>query len=1254
MLWEGETCEGEIRLYREWDNRSVRGSRSEGWFGVGVKKLLPLVAILILFCSIAGVVCAQAPQEAVPRVRTIGVVRTAGKIPVPSATVKLTHAESGQGWLTWTDENGKFDLPGMPAGRYRIEVQQLGFEPAAMEAEFKPEGGQPFELTLRIAAFAAPAAEKPVEKKEEAAEPATEAKAAPEKAPVPGEQKPVPRAGQAAQTQPGQRPGPPAPGQRPLQGAQQVTEAIRQQMGAGGFQQVDPTGQANNVTPEAAPPVDMGPLGEASSSDAFLISGTVGRGLGTSPGMGFGMLDPFMMGMMGGMPGGFPGGASGGFPGGAPGQMGPEGAGVMIFMAGGMGPGGPPSQGRGPAGQPGQQGRGGQAQGQRPGQGQAGRGAQGQRAGAQGPAGQPQQMIISSGMENLWGMQRLLRMAANRFRFSLFNRYSNSVWNARPYSLTATDPPKIASYQEMLGINGGGPLRIPKIYDGREKTFFFFNYQLGRNRNPVDTFATVPTLAERGGDFSARGLQLYDPASNLSGPRTAFGSVIPTARLDSAAVGLLQFIPLPNLPGTAQNFHLQGRVPRSSDNFNIRIMHTISPKLNFLGSYGLNASRSESIQSLPTLRGKQASLGQNVSLGLTQQYSQRVTHDTRINWSRNGVNSLNRFAFVNNIASALGITGVSTAPINYGVPQINYTNFTDLNDPVPALRRNQTFRFLDNLTYVRNRHTYRLGGEYRRFQNNSQNDPIARGSFTFTGLMTSQLDAQGRPIAGTGYDFADFLLGLPQSTTVRFGSSRTYFRSWGLNLYAQDDWRVHPRFTLTYGLRYDFQTPPIELFDKIANLDMNAQITAVATVLPNQVSPLSGKFPRALVHGDYNNLAPRLGFAWRPKLNLGRGRNMVVRGGYGMFFNNSIYNQLAGAMANQPPHAQAQTLLTSTATVLTLQNGFPPVAPGQVPNTIGVDPNYKVGYAQIWNTSLETQFTQVWTLELTYTGTKGTHLDLLRSPNRAVPTGPLSTELTRRIPNAPGFTYDTFGASSIYHALQVRLQRRMSRGVMVMGSYTFGKSIDNASSIGGGAQVVVQDDTNFDAERGLSSFDVRHQLRAFYVWEMPFGERKRWAKKGWQASAFGNFTLNGNVTLTTGTPFTARLLGAASNNSGTGNNFSERPDAVADPDLPRSQRTPLHYFNTDAFVQPPAGRFGNAARNTITGPGTVQFNMALAKFVRFGRDGLRRIEFRWEAQNIFNTPNFTGLGTALGSSNYGRVLGARQMRTMDLQIRVNF
>jgi hypothetical protein len=1175
---------------------------------------------------------------------------------VPGATVRLTHLETGQAWVSWTDDEGKFAFAGLPAGKYRIEAQQLGFEPSQVEQEFAAATSDApeklVELRVRPLRSAPPVVEKSAESKpaENPAAPPTEDKsenttAAPkDSAPQPGAGAP---AGRGAANRPA---GSPQQGQGA--GRRQMTPEQMRQM-AGGFLQVDPTGQPGtppDPTGDLGAAPDMGPLGDASSSDAFLIRGSVGRGVtaGNDSGLaglaglagmfGFGGFGQFGPGADGG--GGFPGAGEGGTPGGM---------GGLITMIGG-GPGGRPQPGGQAQGQGrGQQGRNqqGQARGQQGQQNQQGRGGQGQQnpqAGG-GPGGG-----FGQGMEALWGMQRLVQAQANRMRISFFNRYGNSVLDARPYSLTEPDPAKIDSYRETFGVNFGGPLRLGKLYDGREKTFWFLNYQLGRNRNPVDTFATVPLPQERMGDFTARGVQLFDPNSNLTGPRTPLGSVIPAAMLDPAAVGLLEFIPLPNLPGTVQNFHLQTRVPQSTDSFNIRLMHTLTPKLNFQGTYGLSSNRSDNFQSFPELQRRQSTLGQNLMLGLTQNLAQRLLNDTRIFWNRNRVDTLNQFAFGRDIAGALGITGISTDAVNFGVPRVDLTNFTDANDPVPSLRRNQTFRVMDTLTYTRSKHTWRAGIEVRRAQNNTRNDPIARGQFTFTGLMTSQLDAQGRPLPGTGFDFADFLLGLPQSTTVRFGSSNVYFRNWAFIAYMQDDWRIHPRFSVNWGLRYENVTPPVELFDKLANLDVNSDITAVAMVLPGEIAPFSGRLPRALVRGDNNNWSPRFGFAWRPKLK----RNTVVRGGYSVFYNTWIYNQLSASMANQPPHAQAQTRLTSSARVLTLQNGFPAEPPGTVPNTIAVDPNYRVGHAQIWNTSIETQIVRSLTLDVTYTGTKGTHLDLLRSPNRALPVSPLSTELQRRIPNAPGFTYDTSGASSIYHAMQVRLQKRMARGWMLMGVYTFGKSIDNASTIGGGAQLLVQDDNNFDAERGLSSFDIRHQFRGGWAWELPFGERKRWANKGWQAALLSNWTMNGNATINTGTPFTARILGNAANNSGTGNNLSERADQVGDPQLSRDQRTPLHYFNTAAFVLPAPGTFGNAARNTIPGPGTVQFNMSAGRFIRLGKDGQRRLDLRWEAQNIFNTPNFTGLNTVVNSSTFGRVQGARQMRRMDVQIRVNF
>jgi len=1167
---------------------------------------------LLLFPSLPSGAQETLPAQA--SARASGLVRTAQGLTVPGATVRLVELASGRAWVSWTDENGKFEFPGLPAGRYRIEAQQLGFGPTSKEVELTAQTPA-IELNIRVAPLAAPAPEVQAKTPAEAAK-SENAKSSEPGKPGPGQRAPAPGTPGATQPAPGQAASAKKGGQ---QVPANVAEMIRQRMRERGFQQVDPTAQQSGIGQETAPQPDAGPLGEASSSDAFLISGTVGRGATAGNEGGFNVF--------GGL---------------APGSFGQPGEGAFPGQPGAAGPGGGTFQPGGPGRrQGGDQGRGQQVQRQ---QAQGGRGGQG-----------GQQARFGEGAEGLWGLQRILRQQANRIRVSFYDRYGNSALDARPYSLTEPNPAKIPTWRERFGANVGGPFIIPHVYDGREKTFFFVNYNLVRTRDPVDMFATVPLREERMGDFTARGVQLFDPRSNLAGPRTSLGSSIPAAMLDPAAVGLLRFIPLPNLPGLVQNFHLQTRVPTATDALNVRFLHTISPKLNAQATYNFSQTRTHAFQSFPDLESNSNSRRQSLMLGLTQNWTQRLIHDTRVFWSRNRTSALNRFAFTDDIVGDLGIHGVSTDPFNFGVPLVSFTNFTDANDPVPALRRNQTLRFLDNVSYMLPKHTLRAGTEIRRMQVNTRTDPTPRGGFTFSGLMTSQLDSQGRPVPGTGFDFADFLLGLPAATTERFGTSSTYFRSWAFVGYFQDDWHLHPRFTLNWGLRYEAVTPPIELFDHIANLDANPDFTAVATVIPGQMAPFSGLLPRSLVRGDYNNWSPRLGIAWRPALQgLTQKHPMTVRAGYGVFYNSSIYNQLAASIANQPPWAQAQTRLTSVAQVLTLENGFPPAPPTTVKNTVAVDPNYRLGYAQIWNLTIETQLAQSLTTEVTYTGTKGTHLDLLRAPNRAPPGSPLDTDLNRRISNAFGFTYDTFGASSIYHALQARVQRRFARGLMIQGLYTYGKSIDNASSIGGGAPVVVQDDRHPELDRGLSSFDIRHQFRGSYVYELPFGDRKRWAHKGWQAAAFGNWSVSSNITAQTGTPFTARVLGTAADNTGTGANFSERADQVGDPKLSGDQRTPLHFFNTAAFVLPPLGRFGDAGRNTIPGPGNFTFSFALARRIPFGKDQRHRMDLRWEVSNLTNTPDFTGLSTVVNSTTYGRVLGGRAMRAIDFVMRVTF
>jgi hypothetical protein len=351
-------------------------------------------------------------------------------------------------------------------------------------------------------------------------------------------------------------------------------------------------------------------------------------------------------------------------------------------------------------------------------------------------------------------------------------------------------------------------------------------------------------------------------------------------------------------------------------------------------------------------------------------------------------------------------------------------------------------------------------------------------------------------------------------------------------------------------------------------------------------------------------------------------------------------------MANQPPFAVAQTLQTSAATPLTLQNGFPPAPPNVVANTVAVNPHYRVGYAQVWNLSIERPLFSNTTMDVTYTGTKGTHLDRLLGFSRTSVPGQTGT-----VKNALGFTYDTYGADSDYHGLQVHVQRRFTHGMLINGTYTFAKSFDDASSIGGGGQVIVQDNGDLPAERGLSSFDTRHQFRANYLYVLPFGDRRRWATHGWAKSVLGNWRFSGSFTARTGIPFTARVFSGAC--SVLGGTFAERADQVGNPNLPAGERTIARWFNTAAFVVP-AGCAGDAARNSITGPGEFQWNASLVKVIPLGRDGLPRVALRLDTINLSNHVNYTGLSTVVNAATFGSVTSVGAMRSMSFTTRVNF
>jgi uncharacterized membrane protein YgcG len=447
----------------------------------------------------------------------------------------------------------------------------------------------------------------------------------------------------------------------------------------------------------------------------------------------------------------------------------------------------------------------------------------------------------------------------------------------------------------------------------------------------------------------------------------------------------------------------------------------------------------------------------------------------------------------------------------------------------------------------------------------------------------------------------------------------------------------------------------------------------VVPIQPGQPGPYSGPLPASLIRPDRNNFAPRIGFAWKPLPMT------VVRGGYGINYNTGAYQGMAQQLALQPPNATTATNVQTAPGELTLQDGFP--AATGVTNNYSVNPNYRLGYVQIRNLDIQQQIRPTLLLNLDYTGTKGTDLDILEAPNRTA-TG---IRIPPSVQVVDAFNYESSVADSEANAGSVRLRKRLAKGFSIGGIYTYSKSLDDASSIGagatsgantpglgaggtgaggggggssgggssgGGSSNVAQNPFNLSAERGLSSFNQTHKFTGDYLLELPFGHDKRWLteKTPWRA-IFGDWQWSGDWTIASGLPFTPRLLGNIDNvNSGT--NGTLRANLVPGQPVSLPNHSIAEWFNTAAYVAPPSGQYGDARRNSIIGPGSKVFDMAFTKI--FPMQEGRLLEFRAQATNIFNIPNYSSIDTNFYSPTFGRVTAVGAMRQFTITARFRF
>ena len=964
-----------------------------------------------------------------------------------------------------------------------------------------------------------------------------------------------------------------------------------------------------------------------SSNESFLVNGTVSEALRTNQG-DFAGAGPGGL----GFPGGFPG---------APGQFnGPGGP--------GGGPGGPGGGPGGPGGGPGGPGGGGFAAGGRGGGGGGGGGGGrggGGGGGGGGRGGGPNGRGGRGGQQNANFIGNRARRSANQIRAQVFYTVQNSALNAQPFSVNGQEQVKSSYANNRFGLNIGGPLIIPKLFDASKILNFTVTYNGVLSRNPYNAAATLPSQAERDGNFAGLNT-IYDPSTCKPGLgcQPFANNQIPLASINpstySIVQGLFKYIPLPNSSGI-QNYLYSTAVPANSQSINTRVQWTVD-RTNRI-SFTNNTQTRNGQNSTPFgFRDDTGGSGSNTSIIWTKNLNARMFSNFTIGFNRNTNHAVPYFETLGvNAASLLGIAGASPDPRNFGPPSLNFTNYGGLSDGSSTTLAVNTLTLNESMNYRRGKHNWSWGGGWSKSMTNTIADSNGRGTFTFSGLATSNFDANGQPIAGTGWDLADLLLGLPQSSSIRYGASSQYFRSKTVSFFGQDDWRIRNNLSFNLGLRYEYFTPIQEKYGHLANLDIAPGFTAVAPVVAGGVGPYSGQFPAALINPDKNNFSPRLGVAWKPNQKS----KFTFRAGYGWAYNMGVYNQLGNRLAQQPPFSSTNSV-NAVNNDLTLATGLISVPLGQtITNTFAVDRYYRAAYAQSWNAIVQRELPAGLAMEIDYNGQKGTRLDVQTIPNSAPPgSSPLTAEQRRAIGDAQGFIYDSPVGNSIYHGGTLRVTRRFRNSFSWQLNYTYQKLTDNTSTLGG---AVAQNAQNLAAERGIDA-PTGQALNLTYTAQSPVGVRNAmFQKQPWLQKTLKDWQLTGATQVQSGRPLTATVLGNVSNIGGAGAVGTERADATG---LPVSSGS--GYFNPAAFVVPLAGLYGNAGRGTIIGPSSFTMNLQLARTIQLSER--RNVEFNVSANNLLNHVNISAIGTVVNSLNYGLATSAAGMRTISATVRFRF
>lgn len=867
------------------------------------------------------------------------------------------------------------------------------------------------------------------------------------------------------------------------------------------------------------------------------------------------------------------------------------------------------------------------------------------------------------------------KSGTNQLHGALFEFLRNASLDAKNF-FDAANKPIPPFKRNQFGATAGGPVLLPKLFNGKNKLFFFFDYEGLRERKALTSLSTLPSASYRSGDFSGTSTVIYDPLTRTYDSTgrvlTALpfpGNVIPTNRIATVSNKVLaNYMPLPNLsPNVVANNYLntEGRTS-DSDQLSARVDYQMTSSDSFQFRYSHSGELRYNPINVPNQ-------GNNINvqvhqgmLGNTWVIGPNKVNDLKLGISRLESGNVARRAGVDNVVAFLGITGVSRDfPLYWGVPNISFGSYSGIGEAsdTPFINWDTVIQFTDNFAWTKNKHGIKVGADIRRTRFNQLGGVVPRGRFGFDGRFSTNGTGSS---AGTVYGMSDFLLGYMSSSEGQVGAPIANFRSSYLAFYLQDDWKVTSRLTVNMGVRWEDEIPWIDKYDGIVNIDFKWDNSVQPTYVragtgdPFQGNPAfrlpatvpyvrDGRFGRNAYKNDPKNFAPRLGIAYslNPKT--------VIRTGAGIYFVRDIGNATFDVVRNAP-----FTIRRSEPSDL-----YKPNLSWDVPFTQLGAPSFilanqydeKTSYVGQWSFGVQRQLAQHSSLEVTYMGSTGVHLRRLQIYNAAPPGA--GAAITRRAFPSFGGTVQVMNAPShsTYNGLQARFQERFHGGFTLLSSFAYAKSIDNGSGIRttDGDSLTPSNNYNLGGERGLSAFDFRKRLTTSLLYELPFGKGKRLlgTTNRLADAVVGGWQVGTILTLQDGFPATATCGAGSVQNSET----TCYPDATGvNPNLSRGDQDPKRWFNTSAFVDRipglgPQFRYGNSGRNTIIGPGLIAWDFSAMK--KFKITESMNVEFRTEFFNFPNHPVWGQPGTSPGTSSYGVISGTR-VESRQLQFGLKF